>query len=74
MALPFREHDPKCTLPSPQVRPQQLQPHHGVQPLPQPLANDLPNGNGSLPLLSIIGFGILVGGVISALRTRPVHK
>ena len=43
-------------------------------PLPQPLANDLPNGNGSLPLLSIIGFGILVGGVISALRTRPVHK
>src|SRR5581483_7314313 len=43
-------------------------------PLPQPLANDLRNGNGSLPLLSIIGFGILVGGVISALRTRPVHK
>jgi len=43
-------------------------------PLPQPLTNDLPNGNGSLPLLSIIGFGILVGGVISALRTRPVHK
>ncbi len=42
--------------------------------LPQPLANDLPNGNGSLPLLSIIGFGILVGGVISALRTRPAHK
>jgi hypothetical protein len=43
-------------------------------PLPQPIANDLPNGNGSLPLLSIIGFGILVGGVISALRTRPAHK
>ena len=41
---------------------------------PQPLAHDLPNDNGSLPLLSIIGFGILVGGVISALRTRPVHK
>ena len=45
-----------------------------LPPLPQPLANDMPNGNGSLPLLSIIGFGILVGGVISALRTRPVHK
>ena len=45
-----------------------------LSPLPQPLANDLPNGNGSLPLLSIIGFGILVGGVISALRTRPAHK
>jgi hypothetical protein len=45
-----------------------------LPPLPQPFANDLPNGNGSLPLLSIIGFGILVGGVISALRTRPAHK
>ena len=45
-----------------------------LAPLPQPLTNDLPNGNGSLPLLSIIGFGILVGGVISALRTRPAHK
>ena len=42
--------------------------------LPLPLTNELPNGNGSLPLLSIIGFGILVGGVISALRTRPAHK
>jgi hypothetical protein len=44
-------------------------------PLPQaPSNNDLPNGNSSLPLLSVIGFGILVGGVISALRTRPAHK
>lgn len=42
--------------------------------LPQSLVNDLPSGNGSLPLLSVIGFGILVGGVISALRTRPAHK
>ena len=41
--------------------------------LPQPPAG-LPNGNGSLPLLSVIGFGILVGGVLSALRTRQVHK
>ena len=46
----------------------------GFPPLPRPLANDLPTGNSSLPLLSIIGFGILVGGVISALRTRPAHK
>jgi len=45
-----------------------------LPPLRQPLVKDLPNGNGSLPLLSIIGFGILVGGVISALRTRPAHK
>jgi hypothetical protein len=42
--------------------------------LPQTPLTDLPNGNSSLPLLSIIGFGILVGGVISALRTRPAHK
>lgn len=41
--------------------------------MPQP-ASDLPSGGSSLPLLSIIGFGILVGGVISALRTRPLHK
>ena len=31
----------------------------------------LPDARSSLPLLSVIGFGILVGGVISALRTRP---
>ena len=44
-------------------------------PMPQaPSNSDLPSGNSSLPLLSVIGFGILVGGVISALRTRPVHK
>jgi len=30
----------------------------------------LPYGRSSLPVLSVIGFGILVGGVISALRTR----
>lgn len=41
-------------------------------PLPQ--SSDLPSGGSSLPLLSVIGFGILVGGVISALRTRPAHK
>ena len=31
----------------------------------------LPDARSSLPLLSVIGFGILVGGVISALKTRP---
>jgi hypothetical protein len=45
-----------------------------LPPLPTSFAPDLPAGNSSLPLLSIIGFGILVGGVISALRTRPAHK
>ncbi|HEX6467134.1 MAG TPA: hypothetical protein VFZ99_07510 [Terriglobales bacterium] len=31
----------------------------------------LPEARSSLPLLSVIGFGILIGGLISALRTRP---
>jgi|SRR5215813_6893134 len=35
---------------------------------------DLPGASSSLPLLSVIGFGIFVGGLISALRTRPAHK
>lgn len=46
----------------------------GAPPLPAIPASNLPGGNSSLPLLSVIGFGILVGGVISALRTRPAHK
>jgi hypothetical protein len=37
-------------------------------------ALDLPSGSSSLPLLSVIGFGIFLGGLISALRTRPAHK
>jgi len=35
---------------------------------------DLPGASSSLPLLSVIGFGIFLGGLISALRTRPAHK
>jgi hypothetical protein len=31
----------------------------------------LPNSGSGLPLLSVIGMGVLVGGIISALRTRP---
>lgn len=31
---------------------------------------DLPPGSSPLPLISIIGFGILVGGIISAMKTR----
>jgi hypothetical protein len=46
----------------------------GLPPIPQPPSSDLPGANSSLPLLSVIGFGILLGGVISALRTRPAHK
>jgi len=31
----------------------------------------LPNSGSALPLLSVIGMGVLVGGIVSALRTRP---
>jgi len=43
---------------------------------PDPLASEherqstLPENNGALPLLSLIGFGVLVGGIVSALKTR----
>jgi LPXTG-motif cell wall-anchored protein len=32
--------------------------------------NNLPATGSSLPLLSVIGFGVLVGGIASALKTR----
>jgi hypothetical protein len=35
-----------------------------------PSGDQLPGAGGELPLLSLIGFGVLVGGVISAMRTR----
>ena len=39
--------------------------------LPQGAPTDqLPAAGGELPLLSMVGFGVLVGGVISAMRTR----
>jgi hypothetical protein len=37
----------------------------------EPSTNDgLPSTGSALPLLSIIGFGVLVGGIASALKTR----
>jgi hypothetical protein len=32
--------------------------------------NNLPSSSSALPLLSVIGFGVLVGGIASALKTR----
>ena len=43
----------------------------GNQPVAPKGVAMLPDARSSLPPLSVIGFGILVGGVISALRTRP---
>lgn len=39
-------------------------------PLPGNDRNQLPSAGGELPLLSMVGFGVLVGGVISAMRGR----
>ena len=33
-------------------------------------ARVLPSGSSPLPLLSVIGFGVLMGGLVSAMRTR----
>jgi uncharacterized protein (DUF2141 family) len=38
---------------------------------PSPADKDsLPEAGGALPLLSVIGFGVLLGGIASALKTR----
>jgi hypothetical protein len=55
----------------PQAQPRaELQPpnvHKASLPLPE---EALPSAAGELPLLSMVGFGVLVGGIISATRTR----
>lgn len=37
-------------------------------------SSQLPDGGSALPLLSVIGCGVLVGGIFSALRTKPKKK
>jgi hypothetical protein len=45
--------------------------HKATLPLPPAAGSDeLPSAGGELPLLSMVGFGVLVGGAISAMRTR----
>lgn len=39
-------------------------------PLPDSGTGELPSAAGELPMLSLVGFGVLIGGVISAMRTR----
>jgi len=41
--------------------------HKASLPLPE---DELPSAAGELPLLSMVGFGVLVGGIVSAMRTR----
>ncbi len=39
--------------------------------LQAPAEEDLHSAAGALPLLSVIGFGVLLGGIASAMKTRP---
>lgn len=80
-AQPQQQGQPQQpTQPQPQAQPQQQSPRAELQPpsltkasLPLPDAGkpgELPSAAGELPLLSMVGFGVLIGGVISAMRTR----
>lgn len=40
------------------------------QPQNSPAQQPLPPANSTLPLISVIGFGVLIGGIASAMRTR----
>lgn len=62
-AKPAAAGETSALLP-PQVR-------RAALPLPPgDAADELPSAGGELPLLSMVGFGVLIGGVISAMRTR----
>jgi hypothetical protein len=45
-------------------------PENAKRDTPQSGDDDLPSSSTALPLLSVIGFGVLVGGIVSALKTR----
>jgi hypothetical protein len=74
------QQSPATPPQSQQSPPQQQSPQVESQPpsihkanLPLPAGNgsgELPSAGGELPLLSMVGFGVLVGGLISAMRTR----
>lgn len=60
--------NPESAAPTPAVEsPQQNAP---PQSATQQGDNNLPSTGSALPLLSVIGFGVLVGGIASALKTR----
>ena len=40
------------------------------RPAGRPVPKTVPDNRGALPLLSLIGFGVLAGGIVSALKTR----
>jgi hypothetical protein len=69
-ALPSTAHAPATPVVSGAQRPAP------VAPIPPELRNqgdpDIPMKGSPLPLVSLIGFGLLVGGVMPAMRRRKV--
>ena len=69
-----QETQPQSPSPKEPQAKAELQPpsvHKANLPLPGSSSSDeLPSAGGELPLLSMVGFGVLLGGVISAMRTR----
>jgi hypothetical protein len=53
-----------------QAQPKQSRPQNQAESRP---ARQLPEGGSELPLLSVVGMGILSGGVLSAMKTRPAR-
>jgi hypothetical protein len=63
-AQPQQPQPPRADLQPPSI-------HKASLPLPPSSGSDeLPSAGGELPLLSMVGFGVLAGGLISAMRTR----
>jgi hypothetical protein len=70
-AAPQQEQQAQPPRQSPQAELQPPSVHKAKLPLPPERGSDeLPSAAGELPLLSMVGFGVLVGGLISAMRTR----
>ncbi len=64
---------PTSATPGAGANQQNTTPHQSSALAPPPIVKakmPLPTASGELPLLSMVGFGVLVGGVISAMRTR----
>jgi hypothetical protein len=66
-----QQQTPEQAQQQPQAELQPPSVHKASLPLPPASGSDeLPSAAGELPLLSMVGFGVLAGGVISAMRTR----
>lgn len=56
----------QTTSPTPQISQQ-----HGANSPPEvQMASSIPQGGSVLPIVSIVGFGLLVGGIVSSIKTQ----